>query len=231
MKKSLRFFLSMLLALVGMTANAQTQVTSVDDLSEDKVYQIKAPRDYLGITEGGTMNRVNWGGANYATPGDDNKFAIMKGTQGYYLFSTTRGLFVPTEGNATDGNPVKAVKKPVGAFEIEAATKYADHFKFVNPYGQWMMLGGSYQFLASDSWSQEDDGDVWGIYETEETLGADAKTIAKLMVDAYEQGFEVYTLEDLKQVTPADEGTEVCVLLDKAAVTFFDASQGMGYIE
>ena len=184
-----RFILSitLLLATLGM-AVGQTVVSSIDNLSNDKVYYIRCPRDYLGVNSSYKTNPVKFSnGSLYSTPGDDNKFAILKGNQGYYIYSTTRNKFVPTNGQpgGSSGDALTAMDTPDGSFQISAAT-VSNYFIIKNTEaGDWALIGGSQQFGISPTWKTEDDGDKWQFIEAS-TLEATVKASAMAKIQAYE---------------------------------------------
>ena len=225
MKRSLRFLLTLLCVMLGVSS--QAQISSVDELDNNKVYTLGTVRGYLPQTK----DLTNIYGSLYIQSVTDaakaGEFALINYKGNYYIYNTNLSEFLAANGTTTS----PYTETPDGSFTVVPATEEGgNEGAFIiksDVTGKWIMFGGSNQYLPADSWAKADDGDQWFITEVNDYDPTDA--IKKIKEYLGETGMTLGELAATK-ISYDDPGMDVTVSLDNAKIPFFHES-GTGFIE
>lgn len=173
--RKITFLLALMLSFCGI-ASAQTVITSVDALSNSKVYTLTNSRGTWAVDDAGTA-LANAGSSADASD-TKNQFGIYKATDGnYYLYSVSANTFVLNAGSfgASLSSPLKLYTNSnnsnitSGCFLLQLGSNY-------------MNFGGSNQVVLN-SYDTPDAGNITTITEVgdlDETLPAAVYTAAVL---------------------------------------------------
>ena len=145
--KKMYFFLSLCLAMIGLTANAQ--IASLSELSNEKCYAVSNVRTSwaTSTTALKTINDLSLA-ADETSPAQ--QFAFLTNDEGttYYLYSVGQSKFVNLDGSL--GN------KPVNPINFkQSGSKFVMYFDG----SHYINCGGSKQMII-DNWSIADDGNL-----------------------------------------------------------------------
>lgn len=183
---SLLSLLFMMMGGVMFAQQAQTEITDLKQLSNDKTYTLVAKRGFIGVKESKAIFGYA-GTPNLTRPQtNDDRFAILKHEEKYYLFNVGKKQFVNVEQVQAGGYNTMSLKDtPDYYFSINATNNNEYPWCFRVPdNNNWLMnMGGSRQ-VAVDNWNTLDDGNQFKITEVgtldKETLDA---ALSKLVVD------------------------------------------------
>ena len=157
MSKILRSTLAVLLALVGVNVQTSAQVTTLDEISNSKVYNIQCGRGYMPNGDGTALLYGTTDAANAA------KWAFVKSPKEegvYYIYSADHSKFLKS-GAQNENIYSDAI---AGAFTL---TENGGTFIIASKETtNWLQFGGSKQFVLTDaSWKQKDSGNQWTVTE------------------------------------------------------------------
>lgn len=203
--RSITLLLSLFLTVFGgITAGAQ--ITSLDDLSNDKTYTVVAARGYWGVKNGSFLYGYS---GTPSTANADNTFAILKSDAGnYYLFNVGKQKFVSSTSSAAGtGKNALQLKDVVEAkFTVNSTgnTDYPWCFRAPESNNWLINMGGGLEVVV-DSWSTLDAGNQYKITEVGDLAEA-VKTAALQKIDAFENKTSVtvtyvYKLGDVTYTT------------------------------
>lgn len=162
------FTLCLVSILTAGVAFAQTVLTSVDELSNNKVYTLVAPRAALsGSTSGLTTTTPDATDAN-------QQFAVYKGSKGYYLYCLGTSKFFNYSGNSvSEGASARS------SFSIDYLTDDACFAIYnTNKSSRYNINGEVNSILNSwgtSSWGESDKGNMFTFTEVGDL---DAATLA-----------------------------------------------------
>ena len=156
----LKFWLTMLCALVGIGSQTVAQVTTLDQISNNKVYNIKCGRGYMPNGNGVTLM---YGTDNVA---EAAKWAFVKSptlANTYYIYSADQSMFL--KSGSQDTNVYSSTIS--GAFTL---TENDGTFIIASAETtNWLQFGGDKQFILTDaSWKSKDEGNQWTLTEAGE---------------------------------------------------------------
>lgn len=183
---SLLSLLFMMMGGVMFAQQTQTEITDLQNLSNGKTYTLVAKRGFIGVKESKAI--FGYAGTPDLTrpQTDDDRFAILKHEEKYYLFNVGKKQFVNVEQVQAGGcNTMSLKDTPDYYFSINATNNNEYPWCFRVPdNNNWLMnMGGSRQ-VAVDNWKTLDDGNQFKITEVgtldKETLDA---ALSKLVVD------------------------------------------------
>ena len=162
---------------------AQTEVKSLQDISNQKTYTLVAKRGFLGVKDGKAI--FGYSGTPRPNVTDDH-FAILKYEEKYYLFNVGKKQFLNTELVSTSAGNTMALKDtPDYDFTLND-TKDAEYpwcFRVPGKNSWLMNMNGSKQLLV-DGWSTLDDGNKYKITEVGTLDDATLQeALSKLKVD------------------------------------------------
>lgn len=175
--------LSLLFMMMGGVMFAQTEVKSLQDISNQKTYTLVAKRGFLGVKDGKAI--FGYSGTPRPNVTDDH-FAILKYEEKYYLFNVGKKQFLNTELVSTSAGNTMALKDtPDYDFTLND-TKDAEYpwcFRVPGKNSWLMNMNGSKQLLV-DGWSTLDDGNKYKITEVGTLDDATLQeALSKLKVD------------------------------------------------
>lgn len=175
--------LSLLFMMMGGVMFAQTEVKSLQDISNQKTYTLVAKRGFLGVKDGKAI--FGYSGTPRPNVTDDH-FAILKYEEKYYLFNVGKKQFLNTELVSTSAGNTMALKDtPDYDFTLND-TKDAEYpwcFRVPGKNNWLMNMNGSKQLLV-DGWSTLDDGNKYKITEVGTLDDATLQeALSKLKVD------------------------------------------------
>lgn len=187
--RSITLLLSLFLTVFGgITAGAQ--ITSLEQLSNDKTYTVVAERGFWGVKNGSFLYGYE---GTPSTDNADNTFAILKSDAGnYYLFNVGKQKFVSsTSAAAGTGYSALQLKDAVEAKFTVNPTESADYpWCFRAPESNnWLInMGGKMEVVVDSwgtSWGKMDEGNQYKITEVGDLAEA-VKTAALQKIDAFE---------------------------------------------
>lgn len=169
--------------MMGGVMFAQTEVKSLQDISNQKTYTLVAKRGFLGVKDGKAI--FGYSGTPRPNVTDDH-FAILKYEEKYYLFNVGKKQFLNTELVSTSAGNTMALKDtPDYDFTLND-TKDAEYpwcFRVPGKNNWLMNMNGSKQLLV-DGWSTLDDGNKYKITEVGTLDDATLQeALSKLKVD------------------------------------------------
>ncbi len=148
--KKMYFFLSLCLAMIGLTANAQ--IASLSELSNEKCYAVSNARTSWA-TSATALKTIKDLGVTADETSPAQQFAFVTNDEGatYYLYSVGQSKFVNLDGSL--GN------KPVNPINFKTSggkfVMYFDASHYIN-------CGGSSQMII-DGWNIADEGNMCDI--------------------------------------------------------------------
>lgn len=174
------YLLSLLMLFgIGVTHG---QVTSLDQLSNDKCYTITAPRGYIGVSTNNSSIYGYAGTADKTT--DNNKFVVYKaGDNQYYFWNVGQNKFVSALNTVAGNNgygSLELVSFPESYFSINETNNanYPWYFRAPENGNNYFNMGGAKQCIV-DSWSALDDGNQ---FTFEEAGDFDSGILSKLIL-------------------------------------------------
>ena len=213
--KKFTFLCALLFSFCGiMTAQ---QVTSVDQLSNSKVYTMSSSRGYW---MSGDTQLAN-GGTSIS---EDNptayQFGFYQAADGnYYLYSVTAGKFVVADGDG-EGVFKYSIESPM-TFVTDGVTEGC----FLIQLGDYTMNFGGSKEVAINSWNTADDGNILTIMEA----GDIEESVMQAAYDAV-SGFGA-AVEALENAISALEGIEIGDGLNQYSVEGATAEEVSAAIE
>ena len=205
MRKITSLFCGLLLSCIGAAAQTSTTVTTVDGLSNDKVYTLKTNRGnnvgYLLYDGTGAPDNVssNWGSGPQTAFDATNaafQWAIYKSakTNNYYFYSVAGQKFI---GSSTDGGSKAVALVSDITNEVEIRSSSVSDYPFVFSTNKWALntaqTANCHGVVSwGDGYSQlSDAGNVYQITEVG-TLSDDMKTAIETKVAAFENKVTVH---------------------------------------
>ena len=174
-------FTLILSLMVAMVTTAMAQITSLDELSNEKTYVIQSKRCWLAYYEANptklcTTNANNWEG-NLEATNNNLQFKILKEDGAYYLFSVAANKYVTKSGEFSDTKD--------GAFNLTDHDRYEFRWLLtVGGNGLNTQIPGQYaEGIVVNSWANADDGNLFNIID----------------VETYKEPVYVSDLKDFKQ--------------------------------
>ncbi len=248
MKKITFLLHCLLLCCIGATA--QTQVTEIGNLSNDKIYTLKANRGdgvgYLLYQESSAANNLQ---ANYGNGPSDITYSLTEPAYQWAIYTSPKtgmAYFYSIAGNKFIGTSTEGSSKPVTMVDaptnsVEVRTSSVTSYPFVLSTNQWALnVAGTYYPYGVVSWSGgysnlTDPGNVYQITEAGD-LDAAIKSNIAAKVATYESPF-IYSLDELSNdkvyTLKANRGNGVGYLLYHAtsAPDNLASNYGSGYTD
>lgn len=248
MKKITFLLHCLLLCCIGATA--QTQVTEIGNLSNDKIYTLKAQRGgdgagYLLYQESSAANNLQ---ANYGNGPSDITYSPTDPAYQWAIYTSPKtGLayFYSIAGNKFIGSSIEGSSKPVTMVEVptnevEIRASQVTAYPFVLSTNRWALNVNANTTYGIMSWSdgydkKTDDGNVYQITEAGD-LDATIKSNIAAKVATYESPF-IYSLDELSNdkvyTLKANRGNGVGYLLYHAtsAPDNLASNYGSGYTD
>ena len=164
-------------------------VSEIAQISDNCIYKLQCARGYL------TYDEPNMAGGTDDESKGLQRFALIKGSKGYYIYNVEAGRFVPAKGTAV-------LDVPNGAFKISASNVKGKFLLTSTATSNYLQLGGSKQFLVDSDWKTQDDGNRWEISAIESLSPADIAQ-ARSVIEDYEltSGKLVTTVSALREGT------------------------------
>ena len=158
-------FTLILSLMVAMVTTAMAQITSLDELSNEKTYVIQSKRCWLAYYEANptklcTTNANGWEG-NLEATNENLQFKILNEDGAYYLFSVAANKYVTKSGGFSDTKD--------GALNLTDQDRYEYRWLLtVGGNGLNTQIPGQYQEgIVVNGWANADDGNLFNIIDVE----------------------------------------------------------------